>query len=363
MNDLTARVRASLWWLLPLLALVLLIGGEIDWGRAPRIAPPPAEPIAPKPVVTGLLPEYAIAGGLGAHAETVNRTLFNPTRRPAPVAIAEAAKPRIQRGQFALTGTTVAGDRSLAFLKEQSGGKARTVRQGDTINGMLVAEVKPDRVKFTLGRRIGGGLPQGRHQFEADAAAGGAGRSPARRAGSAGPAGARRRAAAAPPQQQDAAAQTLAERRRAARAAEAAAASAATAGRPRRAPASRRPRPRGPARRRSRSIRAGRSSTRSTTGPAGAGEMTARPLNACGTHEHARVRSRVTNRYDACRTDLSLALRSSSRALSWQVPAPRPGTSRPPARMRASRRRRGRPRRPPRRTAAKRAAGADPPSA
>ena len=92
MNDLTARVRASLWWLLPLLALVLLIGGEIDWGRAPRIAPPPAEPIAPKPVVTGLLPEYAIAGGLGAHAETVNRTLFNPTRRPAPVAIAEVKR-------------------------------------------------------------------------------------------------------------------------------------------------------------------------------------------------------------------------------------------------------------------------------
>src|SRR5512137_303884 len=72
MNDLTARVRASLWWLLPLLALVLLIGGEIDWGRALHIAPPPAEPIAPKPVVAGLLPEYTIAGGLGAHAETVN---------------------------------------------------------------------------------------------------------------------------------------------------------------------------------------------------------------------------------------------------------------------------------------------------
>ena len=81
----------------------------------------------------------------------MNRTLFNPTRRPAPVAIAEAAKPRIQRGQFALTGTTVAGDRSLAFLKETNGGKARTVKKGETINGMLVAEVWPDRVKLTLG--------------------------------------------------------------------------------------------------------------------------------------------------------------------------------------------------------------------
>jgi hypothetical protein len=226
MNDLIARVRASLWWLLPLLALVLLIGAEIDWGRAPRIAPPPAEPIAPKPVVTGLLPEYTIAGGLGAHTETVNRTLFNPTRRPAPVAIAEAAKPRIQRGQFTLTGTTVAGDRSLAFLKEQSGGKARTVRQGDTINGMLVAEVKPDRVKFTLGdetEEVFLKVATNSKPTPQPAAPAGA---PPGAPGQPAPAPAPAPAAAAA-RQQDGAAQTLAERRRAARAAEAAAASAA----------------------------------------------------------------------------------------------------------------------------------------
>jgi hypothetical protein len=50
-----------------------------------------------------------------------------------------------------LTGTTVAGERSLAFLKEVSGGKSRTVKMGDTINGLLVAEVKPDRVRLTQG--------------------------------------------------------------------------------------------------------------------------------------------------------------------------------------------------------------------
>ena len=151
MNDLSVRVRASLWWLLPLALLVVLIGWEIGWGSAVRLRPPPAEPIAPQPVTMGLLPDYVIAGGIASHSETVNRTLFNPTRRPAPVAIAEAAKPRIQRGQYALTGTTVAGDRSLAFLKETNGGKARTVKKGETINGMLVAEVWPDRVKLTLG--------------------------------------------------------------------------------------------------------------------------------------------------------------------------------------------------------------------
>ena len=55
-----------------------------------------------------------------------------------------------EEGQFALTGTTVAGERSLAFLQGNDRRQVADVKQGDTINGMLVAEVKPDRVKLTL---------------------------------------------------------------------------------------------------------------------------------------------------------------------------------------------------------------------
>jgi hypothetical protein len=102
-------------------------------------------------VTPALLPEYKIEGGLTGRAETVNRTLFNPTRRPAPTVVADAGRPQMQRGQFVLTGTSLAGERSIAFLKEVAGGKSRTVRQGEQINGMLVAEVKPDRVRLTLG--------------------------------------------------------------------------------------------------------------------------------------------------------------------------------------------------------------------
>ena len=149
MNDLSAHFRAALWWLVPLVGLLAMLGWEVRWGSGLRIHPPAEAPLEPKPVTTALLPEYVIAGGVAARSETVARTLFNPTRRPAPVAVAEVAKPRMVRGQFTLMGTTLAGDRSLAFLKETSGGKSRTVKQGDMINGMLVAEVKPDRVKLT----------------------------------------------------------------------------------------------------------------------------------------------------------------------------------------------------------------------
>jgi hypothetical protein len=151
LSDLANHARNVLWWIVPLVVLAIVVGWEVDFGSALRKRPPPEEALAPKPVNVDLLPNYAIEGGLAARSETVNRTLFNPTRRPAPVAIAEASKPKMQRGQYALTGTTVSGERSLAFLKETSGGKARTVRKGDSINGMLVAEVSADRVKLSMG--------------------------------------------------------------------------------------------------------------------------------------------------------------------------------------------------------------------
>ena len=50
-----------------------------------------------------------------------------------------------------LTGTLIVDGKATAFLRENAGGKSRRVAQGEQINGMLVAEVKPDRVKLTLG--------------------------------------------------------------------------------------------------------------------------------------------------------------------------------------------------------------------
>jgi hypothetical protein len=50
-----------------------------------------------------------------------------------------------------LTGTMIIDGKATAFLRENAGGKSRRVAQGEQINGMLVAEVKPDRVKLTLG--------------------------------------------------------------------------------------------------------------------------------------------------------------------------------------------------------------------
>ena len=143
--------RAWAIWLVPAAVLVALVGWEIDWGRQVVRMPPAAPPVDPKPVTAAVLPEYQIDGGLAAHSETVGRTLFNATRRPAPVLAADNAPHRLKPGQFLLTGTAVSGERNIAFLKETGGGKSRAVRQGDEIDGMRVALVAPDRVKLTLG--------------------------------------------------------------------------------------------------------------------------------------------------------------------------------------------------------------------
>ena len=152
MSRLDPRVGRWLLWLAPFAVLALVIGWQTDWGRALRREPPAEVPVAPAPVTTTVLPEFRIEGGVAAMATTVERPLFNATRRPAPVAVAEAPKPTIQRGQFTLTGTMITDKSAVAFLKEAAGaGKARTVRTGDSINGMKVAEIAPDRVRFTLG--------------------------------------------------------------------------------------------------------------------------------------------------------------------------------------------------------------------
>ena len=148
---MTVSSRAALWWGLPIVALAVLLGIETDWGRHPHRLPEPPPTIEPKPIVSALLPEYQVEGGLAGRAETVNRTLFNPTRRPAPAAAGDGGRRQMQRGQFVLTGTAVAGERHIAFLKEVAGGKSRVVRQGEQVNGILIADVRADRVKLTLG--------------------------------------------------------------------------------------------------------------------------------------------------------------------------------------------------------------------
>ena len=68
-QGLTAtRLPGSTFWLIPLAALALVVGWEIDWGREIVHVPSPPPSVEPKLVAAAALPDYQIEGGLAAHA-------------------------------------------------------------------------------------------------------------------------------------------------------------------------------------------------------------------------------------------------------------------------------------------------------
>lgn len=152
MSALDPRLGRWLAWTAPFAVLALLIGLQTGWGSEWRRALPPDEPAKPSPVVVAVTPEFRIEGGLESMRATVERPLFNVTRRPAPPAAGEGAKPSLNRGQFVLTGTMIVDNVAIAFLKETGGtGKSRSVKKGDSVNGMVVASVEPDRIRLAVG--------------------------------------------------------------------------------------------------------------------------------------------------------------------------------------------------------------------
>jgi hypothetical protein len=151
MNTLRSSAHAALVWIAPFALLALLLAWQTDWGRAFARTPPAETAAAPAPLSVALLPEYQPAATPDKNKDAVDRTLFNPTRRPAPVPMAEAPKPKLQRGQFTLSGTIVVEGKHTAFLKEANGGKPRRVAQGEVINGMTVTSIGTDRIRLTLG--------------------------------------------------------------------------------------------------------------------------------------------------------------------------------------------------------------------
>jgi general secretion pathway protein N len=131
--------------------LVVVLGVEFASGTSlsERVAARGAPPAAP--VSAKLLPAVAAVNPDQEYAETGNRPLFTPTRRPAPSAVATPAVAAMTKGQFTLTGVTIAGPLKIALLREKSSGRVIRVEEGKDVNGITVAQVDPEQVKLTQG--------------------------------------------------------------------------------------------------------------------------------------------------------------------------------------------------------------------
>lgn len=139
-NPLIAALALACAVLAAIVAFELLMAP----GGAPSASARKAAPAESK-----LLPPLASASAEQVYPETVNRPLWIPTRRPAPVATVAPAS--FARGQFILQGVIVAGGTRIAMLREKTSGRVHRVEKGRDVNGIQVAEIEPEKVTLAQG--------------------------------------------------------------------------------------------------------------------------------------------------------------------------------------------------------------------
>jgi hypothetical protein len=144
-EPLTPRRIETLIWVALFIALTTGIGFESDWGRRWIL---PLEQTDPRPAsfTKPSLTEPFSLPVADTFMEIALRPIFVVTRRPSPTATVEAQKPRMKKDQFTLTGTTLVPEGKFAHLIEKSGNKSHVVLEGKEINGILLKEVRADRV-------------------------------------------------------------------------------------------------------------------------------------------------------------------------------------------------------------------------
>ena len=145
---LTPRRVEAAFWLALFSALVIAIGIESDWGRRWTL---PLQQIdgQPAPFTKPALTEPFKMPAADAFLEIAMRPIFVSTRRPAPTVTVEAPKPRMKKDQFTLTGTTLVPEGKFAHLTEKAGNKSHVLSEGREINGILIKEIRADRVVLT----------------------------------------------------------------------------------------------------------------------------------------------------------------------------------------------------------------------
>ena len=132
-----------------LLAAVLALEAGSSAALRQRVAG--ASTSRPATVQTKLLPALAAVNPEAEYPETGARPLFIPTRRPAPTLAAPSAVAAMNKGQFTLTGVTIAGGTKIALLREKASGRVVRVEQGKEVNGITVGQIDPEQVTLTQG--------------------------------------------------------------------------------------------------------------------------------------------------------------------------------------------------------------------
>lgn len=133
------------------LALVAALGYETDWGAALFNSNPGATRTPPgKHEIATVLPDFKLSSEASTYSQIVDKPLLNPSRKPAPTQIVQAAteppKPQIRRGLYQLVGVTDFGKTRIAQVREVANNKVQSVREGDKLQEMTVKKIDASQV-------------------------------------------------------------------------------------------------------------------------------------------------------------------------------------------------------------------------
>jgi hypothetical protein len=136
--------------------LSFVLAAYLVWQARRPVAPPPILN-APSP---SLEAQEARAGARGAqdvtdappvsienYAAVVERSLFVVSRRPPPAPAESASKPSSRSGQdLRLTAVAISEQGRYALIRSKKDNKTYRLKEGETVNGWMLAEVRPDGV-------------------------------------------------------------------------------------------------------------------------------------------------------------------------------------------------------------------------
>lgn len=131
--------------------LVAAIGVETGFGTRLGASIPAGVSKPAVPFQARLLSAPAPLEPEQTFVEMVARPLFTPTRRPAPPAEAPS-QATFKRGQYVLQGVIIAAGTKIAMLRDKTTGKVHRVEEGHELEGMKVAQVKPESVTLAVGK-------------------------------------------------------------------------------------------------------------------------------------------------------------------------------------------------------------------
>jgi hypothetical protein len=147
------RARSSAWLLLALMVLAALLAAELRFeagvGSQRQSIGRASAPSAASPA-----PLFALADR-ESFSETLTRPLFMPNRRPADTESApalpapRAATPNTNR--YVLSAIIIVDDERIALLTDTATGALSRVREGESLAGWQVEEIREDGAVLTNG--------------------------------------------------------------------------------------------------------------------------------------------------------------------------------------------------------------------